>query len=100
MMNLVRCDNCNKSGLFVVELSLEIGRKTCDCCHHTDKRIWTYTFCNIDCLSAWMLDKQVNRWGVDCRDCRRIGGESTGFYGGFESNGVCKTCDGKKKVEV
>lgn len=90
MMTLIKCDNCNESGLFKLTLNFEYEYKFCKECHHNEFSTWHYYFCNMICMTKWLND---NKKGFPCKNCK-----GTGFWCGYEVNGVCGTCKGDKIV--
>lgn len=101
MIELIRCTNCNETGRLPIVFSLIIKENRCKCCHKSDPKKWTYHFCDIDCFSTWFMDNGIKRVGVKCLDCTKgYATEPNGFAFGFESNGVCGTCNGAKRVYV
>lgn len=100
MLSIIRCDHCDKSGMFDFELKFHIESHLCEKCSHHTMTAWDYYFCNITCLMKWLKDNQIEEKGLHCRDCRDMNGQSTGFRWGFESNGTCDTCKGSKRVKT
>jgi hypothetical protein len=80
-----------------VKFILEIH--SCEKCSNHKSEEWQYYFCNTDCLMRWLREKEIEKEGFPCKDCRNREGASTGWQWGFEVNGTCKTCDGKKRVK-
>lgn len=95
MMELVRCTNCNKSGHFKITLTAEYDYRSCGNCHNHSTSEWRYYFCNMKCQQEWMNSVNLVDDGFPCRSCRE-----TGWAFGFESNGVCDTCNGFRKVKL
>ncbi len=100
MYSLIYCTNCGKSGMFGIEFIVTYSHKSCVTCHNHESLTWRYHFCDLECQMSWITNNHIITEGVNCRDCTNLKGESTGFFGGYESNGVCKTCDGKTRVKI
>ena len=94
MMQLVRCAQCNKTGLFELQLKFNYWRVACEHCHDSKEYDWLYHFCNISCMFTWLEQNEIASKGFPCRDCH-----GTGFAYGFESNGTCKICEGNKRIK-
>lgn len=91
MFAIIPCTNCNKEGMFPIEYKLTVSVDSCTKCRHMESKVWTYYFCCSECFAKWY---KKNKHHVECRDCN-----GTGWYGGFPTNGTCKTCKGSKIVE-
>lgn len=92
--DLIKCTECDKSGIFDIQLSFEYQQKVCDKCHHVDNYFWQYYFCKTDCMFNWLRKNNIETEGFPCQSCRE-----TGYAFGFQQNGICKTCNGTKKVK-
>lgn len=95
MLELVRCANCSRSGTFKINLVVTYESKNCECCHRLERKTWDYHFCNLSCQMEWIEQKEIVTKGLECQNCR-----STGFAFGYESNGICQTCDGIRRVKI
>src|SRR5262252_129685 len=94
MIIVIRCSQCQAEGAFDLRLSFEYENRFCPTCHHTGDGNWDYWFCNLGCFFAWLKENEIEEKGFPCQCCR-----GTGFAFGFEQNGVCKCCDGTKRVK-
>ena len=100
MLEIIRCSNCEKSGSLPVHLGFDHSLDCCSKCNHLDVRHWDFYFCCLDCLFCWLRENEVEELGFPCQDCRlATTREPTGFMAGFEQNGKCRTCKGKKRVK-
>jgi hypothetical protein len=99
-VEIIYCQNCRRSGRFKVFLELTYETSRCECCLKSDDRKWRYYFCSAACQFEWAVKEDIATKGVECQHCRKMGGDATGFLGGYESNGICTTCNGKKRVQV
>lgn len=93
MINLIYCNQCNKSNNLEIYFRFNYFTKWCKNCNHMDSRYWTYHFCNIKCFFQWAKENDIEQKGFPCESCKL-----TGFSFGFEQNGICTVCDGKKFV--
>jgi hypothetical protein len=98
-MWIVHCDGCNKSGMFDISFKFILESHLCEKCRHHTAEEWDYNFCNIACLMDWLRKNKIEEEGFPCRACHNMEGKPTGFAWGFEANGVCKTCNGDKRVK-
>lgn len=94
MMMIVRCTLCHKEGGLDTTLTFRYKWETCNL-YHGHSGEWTFSFCGTDCLLAWLEARDVKNQGFPCQDCRE-----TGWFAGFEQNGVCKVCNGTKRVKA
>jgi hypothetical protein len=101
MISLCRCTQCKKSGHFDVTLKFDHEIQHCNECHNIKTLFYTYLFCNVDCLFSWLNDKQIEKLGFPCQSCanHKNDFEPTGFLAGHESNGICTTCNGSKRIK-
>lgn len=95
MLIAIRCTNCGKTGGLPIKFSATVSDNRCKHCRHSEQKTWNYHFCNVSCHTDWLIGCDVSADGVECLDCR-----GTGFAFGFESNGVCDTCNGTKKIKI
>lgn len=93
-IRLITCTQCKKQS---IRVHLEIRYKTtvCDHCHHLETSNISFHFCDLKCLSTWLQQNKIVEDGIDCPSCH-----GTGFAFGYESNGICLECDGKKKIQI
>lgn len=99
MLTIIHCDQCRKSGMFDIEFKFNLESHLCEKCHHHEMEYWTFHFCNTNCLMTWLRENEIEEKGLHCRDCKDLKGKPTGFRWGFESNGICTTCNGTKRVK-
>ena len=99
MITLIHCNECNKTGMFDIQFKFVLESHSCEKCSHHKFDEWSYYFCNIPCLMSWLEKNEIEEKGFPCKDCRDRDGISTGWRWGFESNGVCDTCNGEKRVK-
>jgi len=93
MLQVIHCTNCTEKGNLTLKVGLVVEAESCSTCHHLNETTWDYWFCDVICLGEWLRIREIEELGVPCQDCRE-----TGFAFGFEVNGECKTCKGKKRV--
>lgn len=94
MMLPIECNNCNKSGSFIVEIKVIPEMKICDKCHHIDENGWKLYFCDHKCFAEWLDKNNVISEGFPCRSC-----EGTGHSLGFDDNPPCKLCLGTGRIK-
>jgi hypothetical protein len=92
MLTVIGCDHCGNESNLNVSFTFTAQSECCEKCHHLRSTSKTFHFCDIECFTLW-FDK-VKGTGIPCWDCR-----GTGFSSGFESNGICTLCDGKKYLK-
>lgn len=101
MITIITCTGCHKEGGLPVELEIEYRTDHCRSCGNSDRKTWKYWFCSTACMLKWLADNKVAEVGLPCRDCFSWDtGTSTGYAHGFQQNGVCTTCSGKKTVKI
>lgn len=100
MFRTIHCDQCNKSGMFDLTVKFTLESHLCEKCSNHTSEDWQYYFCNTDCLVLWLKEEDIEKEGFPCKDCRDRDGVPTGWRWGFEINGICNTCDGKKRVKT
>ena len=100
MLQIVHCDNCRKSGQFDLSITFEFVTNHCDKCYHSESTRWRFNFCTHSCMFSWLHKNEIEEKGFHCQSCINYeNGESTGWLGGFESNGPCHVCNGEKRVK-
>jgi len=99
-MQIIGCTNCKKTGAFKIQLIVVYDENQCECCNNFTQGKWTYYFCDTECEKQWSVSNEINTKGFKCLNCLDITGKPTGFAFGYESNGVCETCNGTKRVIV
>jgi hypothetical protein len=99
MMIVIRCDQCSEPSALKLTFSYTYASKTCDHCSNTHRSTWTFNFCDQECFIKWYSENKVKTKGIPCRSCRTLEGVATGWEFGFESNGPCTACNGKKRVK-
>jgi len=92
MFTVIHCSQCDSEGMFKLSLKVDIEVKSCPSCRHINVKNWTFYFCDMVCMLKWL---KKNKYKISCQDCRE-----TGYESGFKENGICKTCLGKKMVEI
>lgn len=92
MLVTMRCEECRNDSNLNVSFEFTAQSECCDRCHHLRSISKTFVFCNLKCFAEWF--EKVKDSGIPCWDCN-----TTGFASGFESNGVCTICDGKKYLK-
>lgn len=105
MYHIVHCSNCNKEGIFDVNLNITQWRDQCGCCHDL-KTICEYkhSFCDVGCMMDWIETNHVQDMGMPCFACVSCLDEfsqevkSTGWCAAHESNGPCNVCKGEKRL--
>ena len=100
MIEVLKCTNCEKSERLPVILTVMYEVNECDKCHYHRESAWKYYFCNLTCQMDWLVSLNIRVGGVPCRMCVDTKDVPTGFAFGYESNGVCKTCNGNKRVKI
>jgi len=106
MLQIVYCRNCNKDGLFDIQLTFTEWRKHCNCCENL-KTISSdmHSFCNVDCMMEWLRVNEVEEKGLPCFSCTNLWDgfsqivQPTGWLATFERNGPCNVCKGKKRLK-
>jgi hypothetical protein len=93
MLQIIHCRNCDKDSFLNISFKMTINVSCCSECHKSDSKEWSFYFCDLKCFQQWLLEEEIFEEGIPCQDCRE-----TGWSAGFESNGVCPTCCGKKRV--
>ena len=96
MLSIVTCTNCcSKSGYLQAEASFRFNWRVCGECKHSQDIKWTYSFCDIFCLTTWLRDKDIEAEGLPCRYC-----DESGWQGGYKANGICTICNGETRVKI
>lgn len=100
MLKIIHCDQCDKKGRFDIHFQFEYKTDTCGKCHHTETNKWQYFFCDVACMFTWLKQNEIEEKGFPCQNCFSFETqEATGYLAGFESNGLCPTCQGSKRVK-
>ena len=115
MIQTIQCSYCGLDGTFAIRLSFEESRYHCNSCHNSKKDTWDDWFCDLNCLFNWLKVNKIEEEGYPCRDCLETGEydpkkindpanhlgcyHPTGWAFGFQSNGVCQTCNGTMRVK-
>ncbi len=102
MIRIIHCTQCDKEGLFELCIEYEFTIDCCKTCHHRRSEKWSYWFCNHACMFQWLRDNKIEEKGFHCRWCLDWSMDkptSTGWAGGFESNGTCTLCNGTKRAK-
>lgn len=94
-MRMIKCDYCNQTGTFDVNLNFEYENTRCNHCNHSQQYDWKYHFCNLTCFFTWLKENNIEEEGFLCKSCN-----VTGFAYGHKENGPCAYCDGTKRVKV
>jgi RecJ-like exonuclease len=93
MMMIVTCAECHKEGQLDTHLTFTYKWETCNLGRgHSSE--WSFSFCGTDCLMNWLEIRDVKNKGIPCQDCHE-----SGWFAGFEENGVCNVCNGTKRVK-
>jgi hypothetical protein len=88
-MEILTCSNCNKEGILPFIFEFEYKRSYCTICLQSRNSDWRWYFCSLKCFLEWIEVNEVKEKGIPCRECR-----TTGYEGGYESNGECRICFG------
>lgn len=101
MFIVIRCNQCKEQGSMDVSISFRHAADVCGSCQNIRERKWDYYFCNRNCLLKWLIDNKIEQRGFPCNDCKNLkdNNKPTGWAYGFKVNGVCKTCNGTKRVK-
>ena len=94
MLQTIHCSWCGKEGLHQVEFTFLHKAESCKECHNIKIDEWKFFFCDQGCFFNWVKDEEIEEKGFPCQDCHK-----TGWASGFEQNGTCKTCRGKKRIK-
>lgn len=93
MLQIIQCTCCGKEGWLKAEFKYAYKADSCKECHKIATSEWSFHFCDQDCFFKWIKNREIEEKGIPCQDCRE-----TGWAFGFESNGACDTCNGKKRL--
>lgn len=108
MLQIITCTHCHGSSPFDIHLEADFRHDHCSCGHQS-YGVWRFYFCTLDCFLDWMKKKKVSKVGIPCQGCigplsgimgHKAVFSQTGFSSGFRSNGICRSCKGKKAVRV
>lgn len=91
MVQIIRCTGCGSDKIRIT-LTTERLADQCSHCGNMEVTEWSFWFCSMECLAEWQK-KYSNT--IPCRDCYE-----TGWFAGFEVNGMCPTCAGKKTIAM
>lgn len=92
-IKVLRCEFCNKEGIVPFTFEFAFQKLYCAICLHSEDYKWSWHFCSLVCLFEWFITYEIQEKGVPCQTCKM-----TGYEGGLESNGECRTCYGTGRL--